>query len=159
MLQRARVIQVDRHGLAHAAIEGRQEDVDRPRGVRTQTLLEGAEHHGQRVLRRPDRIVHTAGGVDHERDVVVLALNHVQATDVGNDDVVGIGAEDGVILGRADHRVVRRRVNRYRNLRGACRRTTQAFSGGRGHGQGELAVVVRRRGQCQIGQVPAGHQR
>ncbi|MNQ40409.1 hypothetical protein D3C85_540600 [compost metagenome] len=155
--QRIRVIEVHRHRLVDLGVEVHQEDVHRAR-VAAQALLEGVEHRRQRVLGRVDRRgTHTAGAVDHERDVVVGARHHGQAADVGDDDVIAVGAGDGVIGRRGGDGVVDCRVHSHGNLRSAAGRTTQGLGGGRGHGQVELAVVVRWWSDGQRAEAPVRH--
>src|SRR5471030_2989459 len=154
--QRIRIVQVDRHRLVDLGIEVCEEDVHGAR-VAAHALLQGVEHRRQRVLGRADRRrAHAARTVDHEGDVVVGARHHGQAADVGDHDVVAVGAGDGVTGCRGGDRVVRRRVNGNRDLRRGDGRTAQRLGGSRGNGQVELAVEVGRRGDGQRAEVPAG---
>ena len=71
--QRIWIVKVHRHRFIDLGIEVHQEDIHRARVAAAQALLEGVEHRRQRVLRGVERRgAHTAGAVDHERDVVVV---------------------------------------------------------------------------------------
>ncbi|MNZ42500.1 hypothetical protein D3C78_600750 [compost metagenome] len=155
--QRIRVIEVHRHRLVDLGVEVHQEDVHRAR-VAAQALLEGVEHRRQRVLGRVDRRgTHTAGAVDHEGDVVVGARHHGQAANVGDDDVIAVGAGEGVIGRSGSDGVIDRWVHGHGDLRSAAGRTAEGLGGGRGHSQVELAVVVRWWSDRQRVEAPAGH--
>ena len=116
------VFQVDCHRAIDLVAEIRQEDIHSARSAGADTVFQRVERGGQRGFCRCYRVrTHTARCIDHERDVVVLALHHVQAGDVGHDNVVAIAAIDGVAARGAGDRIVGRWVHRDGQLRGGGR--------------------------------------
>ncbi|MNJ36589.1 hypothetical protein D3C77_313820 [compost metagenome] len=157
-LQGVLVGKIDRDGGVDLLGEVHQQDIHRTGLCAIDAIGQGLEHRLQGFSRRVDaRLLHTARGIDNERQVVVLPWYYMQAVDVGNHDVV-LGAQGLVV-------VLRRQVAGEVGIRVDGNRDRARGRGGvvigllgcsRGDGDVELAMVVGRWFDAQAVQVPAG---